>query len=157
MSPVPRIAIVGGGLAALTLGCILQLKQIPFTIFEREVSAVNRSQGGTLDLDKGSGQLALQIAGPFDKFRAYMRMEGQAQKLANKHGKWIMQHFPQPTDESRPEIDRGDLRQIFSDVIGDNITWNSHVKSVSKLQGGSYQLGLADGSSHILRDVAQQR
>jgi 2-polyprenyl-6-methoxyphenol hydroxylase-like FAD-dependent oxidoreductase len=45
MSNPPRIAIVGGGISALTLGRILQLKGIPFTIFEREGSIPHRSQG----------------------------------------------------------------------------------------------------------------
>jgi len=121
MTIYPRIAIIGGGLSALTLGRVLQLKNIPFTIFEREPSAHHRTQGGTLDPDKSSGQLALHIAQLYDKFREHMRLEGQAVKVANEHAEWLFQNTPSEGDESRPEIDRSHLRQIFLDVIGDPI------------------------------------
>jgi len=149
MSNSPRIAIVGAGLAALTLGRVLQLKNIPFTIFERESSTSNRSQGGTLDLETTGGQLALRKAELHDEFRARMRVEGQDTKLAGKNGVWVYEHYADKNDETRPEIDRGDLRQIFLAVIGDKIQWNTRITSITKHQGSGHELIFGDGTSQV--------
>jgi len=146
MSNSPRIAIIGGGLAALTLGRFLQLKNIAFTIFERDSSASNRQQGGTLDLHNEGGQLALRKANLHDQFRAHMRIEGQAIKLMAKDGTMVLEHYAEENDESRPEIDRGDLRRIFLDVIGDQIKWSTRVTSITKSQLGGFELGFGDGT-----------
>jgi 2-polyprenyl-6-methoxyphenol hydroxylase-like FAD-dependent oxidoreductase len=149
LSDSPRIAIVGGGLAALTLGRVLQLKGIPFTIFEREGSISHRPQGGTLDLETTGGQLALRKAELYDAFRARMRVDAQAVKLAGKDGKWVLEHYPEEGVETRPEIDRGDLRQIFLNVLSDRIQWNTHVTSLPKVQDGGYELAFGDGTSQV--------
>jgi 2-polyprenyl-6-methoxyphenol hydroxylase-like FAD-dependent oxidoreductase len=78
-----------------------------------------------------------------------MRVDGQAIKLAGKDGKWILEHYPQEGDERRPEIDRGDLRQIFLNVIGDCIKWNTRVTSLFKVQDGRYELAFGDGTSQV--------
>lgn len=146
MPSSPRIAIVGGGLAALTLGRVLQLKNAPFTIYERDASAFNRSQGGSLDLHPLTGQRALHSAKLHDKFRTQTRVE--TKKIGNK-SEWLFEHTPKEDDESHPEIDRGHLRQIFLDVLGDNVKWNNHVKSIAKDSNGKHQLHFADGSSQV--------
>lgn len=136
-------------MSALTLGRVLQLKGIPFTIFERDSSANTRSQGGTLDLETGGGQLALHKAELHDKFRANMRVSGQAVKLATKDATFVLEHYAEETDESRPEIDRGILRKFFLDVVGNSVKWSARVTSITKQEGGGYKLGFADGTSQV--------
>lgn len=63
MNTTPRIAIVGGGPGGLTLTRILQTRNIPATVFEREPHPDARPQGGTLDLHPASWQLAVRLAG----------------------------------------------------------------------------------------------
>jgi len=76
-----------------------------------------------------------------------MRLEGQAVKVANEHAEWLFQNTPSEGDESRPEIDRSHLRQIFLDVIGDPTARDTHVKSITRLPGGGYELFFADGNT----------
>lgn len=134
-------------MAGLCLGRVLQLNNIPFKIFERDASATTRTQGGSLDLDLEIGQEALKIAQLHDVFRKYMRADGQAVRIANMKGEWLFEHVPDAGDERSPEIDRAHLRQIFLDVLGDGIEWNCHVKSVTRLHPGGYQLSFANGST----------
>ncbi|MCR8630346.1 FAD-dependent oxidoreductase [Paenibacillus radicis (ex Xue et al. 2023)] len=81
-----QIAIIGAGPGGLTLARILQQAGFDPVIYERETSPTYREQGGTLDLDKVSGQKALQVAGLLDEFFAISRLEGQALKVTDKSG-----------------------------------------------------------------------
>jgi 2-polyprenyl-6-methoxyphenol hydroxylase-like FAD-dependent oxidoreductase len=72
----PSIAILGAGPSGLTLGRLLHLAGIDFTIFERDESAASawgRGGSGTLDLHEGSGLLALQEAGLMEEFKKRAR------------------------------------------------------------------------------------
>ena len=55
----PRIGIVGAGPAGLVVARILQMNGIPFTLFERDSSAVSRAQGGVLDMHPEGGAVRL--------------------------------------------------------------------------------------------------
>ena len=68
MANLPRIAIVGGGPAGLTLARLLQLQGLVPEVFEREAHPLERPQGGSLDLHQGSGLLAIERAGLQDAF-----------------------------------------------------------------------------------------
>ena len=115
MSTTPRqalsIAIVGGGPGGLTLARILQHNGINSSVFEREASVGERSQGGTLDLHQESGLKAMRDAGLMGEFKAHARFEGDTFKVQDKTGKV---HFEKSSDSvkseddpfARPEIDR---------------------------------------------------
>lgn len=67
----PRIAIVGGGPAGLTLGLLLQKHAIPFTIFELRPKPTDQQlakPSGQLDLHEESGLAAIRACGLFEKF-----------------------------------------------------------------------------------------
>ena len=109
--PALSVAIVGAGPGGLTLARILQRNGINPTVFEREASVNERSQGGSLDLHHGSGLKAIKDAGLMREFMAHARFEGDTARIQDKTGKV---HFEESPDDvkskddphARPEIDR---------------------------------------------------
>ena len=104
----PWLPLVGGGPDGLTLARILQRNGINPTVFEREASVNERSQGGTLDLHYGK---ALKDAGLMGEFMAHARFEGDAAKIQDKTGKVYFEHSSdnvksEDDPHARPEIDR---------------------------------------------------
>ena len=57
-----KVAIIGGGPVGLTTAILLQQKDVDVTVYERDLNAQTRISGGTLDIDKNTGQLALRKA-----------------------------------------------------------------------------------------------
>ncbi|KAF9063466.1 putative oxidoreductase [Rhodocollybia butyracea] len=145
-SPLPSlsIAIVGAGPGGLTLARILQRNGINPTVFERENSLNERSQGGSLDLHPESGLQAMRDAGLMKEFVVHARYEGAEMKIQDKTGKV---HFhmeappsadphsnvkPEDDPHSRPEIDREDLRTVLRDSLAkDTIQWGRTVQSIT--------------------------
>lgn len=147
-----RVAIIGGGPSGLTLACILKAAQIPFTVFELDPSSSIRSQGGMLDIHKGSGQLALAKAGLLDDFRKRMRVDATEFYLRDFTGKVHWHHTEaEEEDPERPEIDRGDLRDLLLGPLdGDNVKWGKKFVRAEKgvnETGGQFTLYFADGST----------
>ena len=83
----PSIAIVGAGLGGLVLARVLQVHGIPFTVYELDVTADARKQGGSLDMHEESGQFALRAAGLYEEFRRLTRPQGDALRVLDKTGK----------------------------------------------------------------------
>lgn len=133
------IAIIGGGPGGLTLARLLKVHNIPFRLFELDVSRESRSQGGTLDIHGDSGQIALKAAGLFPEFEKYARREGAAVKFLDKDGTVVWEDDGMNSDGSgvlppdRPEIDRQDLRRILLNSLDDGmVEWGRKVISVSE-------------------------
>jgi 2-polyprenyl-6-methoxyphenol hydroxylase-like FAD-dependent oxidoreductase len=146
-----RIAIIGAGPGGLTLARILQLKDVEVKIYERESSIDVRSQGGTLDLHVKSGQHALQVAQLFDKFQAVCRPEGQDSRFLDKSGKVHREQISDDRNFGRPEIDRGDLRQIFLDSLKPNTILQEHnLQSIESLGNGQHKLVFDNGVTEIV-------
>jgi 2-polyprenyl-6-methoxyphenol hydroxylase-like FAD-dependent oxidoreductase len=144
----PRIAILGGGPGGLTVARVLQQHGIPCTVYEREGSVVARSQGGTLDIQAETGQVALRTAGLLEKFLAISRPEGQDGRMLDKSGAVRLEHHADPDDREQPEIDRGQLRTLLLDSLNPGtVRWQSDVREVVD-HGDNYRIDLADGSSH---------
>ncbi|GAA1658300.1 FAD-dependent oxidoreductase [Fodinicola feengrottensis] len=145
----PRIAIVGGGLGGLACARVLQLHGHSATVFEYEETLGARSQGGTLDMHEGTGQVALWAAGLFDEFTALARPEGQEwRRIDHLSGLVVQDNQPEDGPESRPEIDRGQLRGILlNSLTAGTVRWNAQVTAVTTLGDGTWQLVFAHGSS----------
>ncbi|MBC7999548.1 MAG: FAD-dependent monooxygenase [Leptolyngbya sp.] len=142
------VAVVGAGPAGATLARLLQKKGFTVKVFERDASPSARPQGGSLDLRKSAGQLAVDEAGLTKTFERFSRIEAKEFKMLDSNGN------PHPVgdggthEDAGPEIDRGDLRQLLLDSLSeDTVTWGQNVKSVSSSENGKWKLEFNDQSS----------
>ncbi len=136
------IAIVGGGLGGLACARVLQLHDIDVTVFEQEPSADARPQGGTLDMHADTGQVALRTAGVYEPFRTLARPEGQQMRAIDpRTGEVVVDEAP--AGDSRPEIDRGQLRGLLLDSLKPGtVRWG---RSIAEVTAG--RLAFDDGSA----------
>ncbi|RKF45409.1 NAD(P)/FAD-dependent oxidoreductase [Paraburkholderia fungorum] len=140
MNANPRIAIVGGGPAGLTLARLLHLQGIAATVFECDTHPLERPQGGTLDLHEESGLLALQRAGLTDAFQAIARYDDQGTRLLNAHGEVLFEE-PDTASGNRPEVDRTALRAMLLDALPDGtVQWNRPLREVQDNGDGRWNL-----------------
>ncbi|MFI7320315.1 FAD-dependent oxidoreductase [Streptomyces venezuelae] len=128
-----RIAVVGAGPGGLTLARVLHRHGHPVTVLERDPAPDARPPGGTLDLQEGLGQRALDKAGLLPKFRSLSRPEGQAMRILDTDGTVLRDWRPRPEDRANPEIDRGHLRDLLLGPHGArplDVRWGRRVTRV---------------------------
>jgi 2-polyprenyl-6-methoxyphenol hydroxylase-like FAD-dependent oxidoreductase len=137
------ITIVGAGMGGLTLARVLYKNGITPVVYDADLSATSRHQGGMLDIHRDTGQAALQAAGLLDAFGELILQGGDALRILDKTGAVRM------SDEgngSRPEIDRGALRNLLlSSLPPGMVHWNAKVIGIDKV-ADRYQLSFADGN-----------
>src|SRR5580693_6472818 len=138
------VAVVGAGLGGLALARVLHVHGIDAVVYERESSRGTRGQGGTLDLHAGTGQRALREAGLIGQFYAIARRSGQDLRLLEPDGTLLLQEdTPDDAPPERPEVDRGDLRNLLLDSLPEHaVRWGHALESA-----GDELLHFADGSS----------
>lgn len=114
-SSQPRIAIVGGGPAGLTLGLLLHKHGIQSNIFELRQKPSEEDlakPSGMLDLHDESGLAALRECGLYDHFLQLTGECSEAQKVSDKEGNIIYQDEGELSE--RPEISRHSLTKLLS-------------------------------------------
>ncbi|MFB9684170.1 FAD-dependent oxidoreductase [Amycolatopsis plumensis] len=147
-----RIAIAGAGLGGLACARVLQLHGLDVTVFEQEPAPDARPQGGTLDMHADTGQVALRTAGLLDRFRTLARPEGQQMRGVDPHtGEVVLDEAPD--GDSRPEIDRGQLRGLLLDSLSPGtVRWGQPIVEaapgarVTFADGGSAEFDLVVGA-----------
>lgn len=141
------IAIIGAGLGGLMLSRVLRVRGIAATVFEAEVSADARAQGGMLDIHEENGQVALRMAGLFEEFRGIIHAGGQAIRVLDKDGTVLLDK-PDDGTGGRPEVRRGELRRILLESLPPGtVRWGHKVRAVAPLGGGRHRVTFGDGST----------
>ncbi|WP_338014382.1 FAD-dependent oxidoreductase [Staphylococcus edaphicus] len=141
-----HVTIVGAGMGGLVLARVLYLKGIPVTIYEAEASTASRKQGGKLDIHERDGQIALEIAGLTTEFKSLIQEGGEASRVVDQYGT-ILLDDPDDGTHGRPEVLRGDLRDILlSSLPEDVIQWNKKLTHIQTLSDNQHQLTFSDGS-----------
>jgi len=138
------IAIIGAGLGGLTLARVLHVNGIAATVFDLEDSPAARGQGGMLDIHEESGQAALHAAGLHSRFLEEVHVGGQAMRVLDKHAN-LLRDEPDDGTGERPEIDRGDLRDLLlGSLPAETIRWGAKVTQVERDET-HHEVTFADG------------
>jgi 2-polyprenyl-6-methoxyphenol hydroxylase-like FAD-dependent oxidoreductase len=146
-----KVAIIGAGPVGLTMATLLQQQGIDVTVYERDKDARTRISGGTLDLHKGSGQLALEKAGLLERY--YTMSIPMGRTVADEQGKVLLSKKLTPEEQNdNPEINRNDLRQLLLDSLAnDTVVWDSKFTGL-EAQHGKWLLQFENGL-HATADV----
>lgn len=141
------MAVIGAGLGGLTLARVLHVGGIETPVFDLDVDRHARTQGGMLDIHEESGQAALHAAGLHDDFRALVLPGGEAMRILDKHATVLMERRDEDSGNTRPEVDRGLLRDLLLDSLPDGtVRWDSKVVATRTLGDGRHEVTLADGA-----------
>lgn len=121
----------------MTLAKVLQVRGVPCTVYELEASPSIRTQGGTLDLKKESGQRALELANLTKEFEAIARPEGDAFRIAGKDGRVqfamegtdILDGFEavEKAEKQRSETEKSEISQYVPEKNATN-TWGDTIR-----------------------------
>ena len=145
------ITIVGAGLGGLTLARVLHVHGIKSMVYEADRSPTARSQGGMLDIHEENGQVALQAAGLTDVFKDLILPGRQAMRVLAHNGKVLLDKSDDGAD-SRPEVQRGELRQMLLDSLPEGtVQWGKKVSAVRSLGSGRHDVTFGDGDTCTTR------
>ncbi|MEV5704272.1 NAD(P)/FAD-dependent oxidoreductase [Actinoallomurus sp. NPDC052274] len=150
-SPAPdhaRISVIGAGPGGLTCARILQQRGMAVTVYDRDTGPDARNQGGTLDLHADNGQIALREAGLLDAFFELARPEGQEMRQMDPTGTITFHNVPEADELFKPEIDRGQLRDLLLDSLRPGtVHWGRALETISGPADGPRRLHFADGTT----------
>lgn len=141
------IAIIGGGLGGLTAARVLHVNGITPAVFELEPSRDTRVQGGMLDIHDYNGQKAVRAAGLWEPFTGIIHAGGESMRILD-HAGTVLHEDRDSGQMERPEVDRGQLRDLLIDSLpAGTIRWGHKVTAVRAADGvpGRHEVEFADG------------
>ncbi len=141
------IAIIGAGLGGLTLARVLHVHGIASTIYEADASpeARTRAACSTSMISMARSRSRRPVC--MTRLPQKIHAGGQATRVLDAQGTVL---FEQADDGSggRPEILRGDLRQILLDSLPEGcVRWGHKLVAIESLPGGRHALRFAHGAS----------
>ncbi len=102
-----------------------------------------------LDIHPWNGQPALAAAGLMEEFRGLVLEGRESYRVLDRAGTVLLDLRDDGTG-SRPEVQRGQLRQLLLDSLPDGIVrWGHKVTGVQALDKGRHEVRFADGSTVI--------
>ena len=149
MSTHYPIAIIGAGLGGLTTARVLHVHGIEAAVFELEPDRHARVQGGMLDIHDHNGQQAVRAAGLWDEFAALIHPGGETSRILD-HTATVLREDHDTGELSRPEVDRGQLRDMLIDSLPERtIQWGHRVSAVRPVPEfpGRHEVHFADGET----------
>lgn len=145
------VTIIGAGLGGLMLARVLCIHGITSIVYEAESSATARSQGGMLDIHEENGQVALHTAGLMDVFKDLILPGRQAIRVLDHTGKLLLDKSDDGAG-GRPEVQRGELRQMLLDSLPAGIVqWGKKVSAVHSVGTGRHDVTFVDGHTLTTR------
>ncbi|MEV6257087.1 FAD-dependent monooxygenase [Nocardia sp. NPDC051911] len=143
------VTIIGAGLGGLALARVLHVHGIPATVYEAEPTPTARTQGGMLDIHDYNGQLAIAAAGLMDEFRGLILEGRQAMRVLDPNGTVLLDK-PDDGTGGRPEVQRGELRQLLLDSLpAGTVRWGHKFSGARALGAGRHEVTFADGSTVV--------
>ncbi|WBP90336.1 FAD-dependent oxidoreductase [Kitasatospora cathayae] len=141
------IAIVGAGLGGLTLARVLYTAGVEAAVFDLDADRHARTQGGMLDIHEDSGQVALRAAGLHEDFLRLVMPGGEAMRVLDRHATVRFEESDDASSHTRPEVDRGRLRDLLLDSLPDGmVRWGAKATATRTLADGRHEVALADGT-----------
>lgn len=143
------IAIIGGGLGGLTTARVLHVNGITAAVFELEADRQARVQGGMLDIHEENGQKAIHSAKLYDEFLKIVHPGGESMRILDRFAV-VHREESGSGNQGRPEVDRGQLRDILIDSLpADTIHWGHKLVNIRVLKSGPgrYEVNFANGES----------